>query len=511
MQTAAAIPAEFVPRYEAERARLLRRRLLWYCALALGLIALSAFTNYSELTDRLPATQADRQFIILDLTADLILIIFHIAALAYAASRQLDRPRLVGLVSWLIVLSGTVSILSAPTVHAGVPAEQLLHGPDGEAWEAGGYALLQVFVLHFLASLLIALSPQEGLRPIVPLLAMFALTTLTLIDASLRTRLALIAVSPLAGIPGFVWSWWRHRSFYEGFQSRLIARRYGELTQELEDARRVHETLFPPPLDRGPVRVDYSYEPASHIGGDFLFMSPPGPATPRFPAAPLSVILIDVTGHGIPAALAVTRLHDELARLFGDGSHPAPGKVLARLNRFALHALAPQGIFGTALCLRITPAADGPRAAAPATVEWASAGHPPALVLGGPGISVQLPPTATMLGVLDDEHFDPGARQILLDPDQSIIAYTDGLIEAQNPGHGPLGIDGLRDVIDAAQSEHPVPPAAPEHPTTAATADPLSGLTLAGRLLAAAVAHRNGPPTDDTLIIQITLAPRDPA
>ena len=41
--------------------------------------------------------------------------------------------------------------------------------------------------------------------------------------------------------------------------------------QELGYARRIHESLFPTPLKDGAVRLEYRYEPARQIGGDYLY------------------------------------------------------------------------------------------------------------------------------------------------------------------------------------------------------------------------------------------------
>src|SRR5690606_28540475 len=97
---------------------------------------------------------------------------------------------------------------------------------------------------------------------------------------------------------------------------RALATRYGEFRRELTDARRIHESLFPKPKCEGDVHFLYLYEPMRQIGGDYLFVSCAPTDDGR--REMLSFVVIDVTGHGIPAALTVNRLHGELSRLFAE-------------------------------------------------------------------------------------------------------------------------------------------------------------------------------------------------
>src|SRR5262249_42834489 len=126
--------------------------------------------------------------------------------------------------------------------------------------------------------------------------------------APLNVRLIFVAILPLAGAPGVLISWWRYARFGRRFGQSMLAERYGELERDLVDARRIHEALFPPPVTRGPVRLAYRYDPMRQIGGDFLYAHPILPA-PGVNDGPLSVVLIDVTGHGVPAAMTVSGLH----------------------------------------------------------------------------------------------------------------------------------------------------------------------------------------------------------
>ena len=85
--------------------------------------------------------------------------------------------------------------------------------------------------------------------------------------------------------------------------------------------------------DDGPVRLNYVYEPMRQIGGDLLFVHPP-PDAMRDGSGTFSAVILDVTGHGIAAALTVNRLVGELERLFSENAAASPGDVLRGLNRY---------------------------------------------------------------------------------------------------------------------------------------------------------------------------------
>lgn len=228
-------------------------------------------------------------------------------------------------------------------------------------------------------------------------------------------------------------------------------------------------------MARGPVRVLYSYEPMREIGGDFLFVRPLS-FPPSAPAGPVLAVLIDVTGHGIAAALAVNRLHDELGRLCVGGRIAEPREVILALNAFITGALAPTGMFATAIALRVEPGEH-------ASVRWAGADHPPAFLRHADGRVEQLNSTAPMLGVLDHDLFECQEGRADLTPGATVIAYTDGVNEAKDARGDLLGLPAIEALIAHG---------------------PADGASLAETLAAAVEAHRADQPTDDTLIVELT-------
>ncbi len=477
MPPAAPIPPKFLAQYDAERAERLRRRAVWYSITILALLALSWSSILYELLTGVAFTGGDSTSRA-DILTDALFTGIFAATLVHFARRVRPRAEVVRTFQWVIAVSGLTAVAVTPLVMNAtfIPGATLDRTPQADFAQAIA-TLTTVFILHFLASVFVALSPREGLAPLLPVFAAFAAWVLLVSVGSLTQKIGLLALAPLPAVPGLAWSWWRYRSFAERFHARAVQKRYAAVTRELSDARRIHEALFPPPIARGPVRVTYHYEPMRDIGGDFLFIRPLA-FPPTAPEGPLLAVLIDVTGHGIAAALAVNRIHAELQSLCVGGVIPEPADLIRALNALIHAVLADSAIFATAIALRIE---SGPNP----VVRWASAGHPPAF-LRAPGRPVRrLDSTAPMLGFLAPEDFACDESRADLPPGSAIIAFTDGAFEAADARGQLLGLDRLQSLVAAAP---------PETPITA-------------HLAAAVAAHRAGPPADDTLIVELALHP----
>jgi serine phosphatase RsbU (regulator of sigma subunit) len=220
--------------------------------------------------------------------------------------------------------------------------------------------------------------------------------------------------------------------------------RYLEMRQELVDARLIHEAAFPPTRDTGSVRFAYAYEPMSQIGGDYLHAHVSAGRNGGEEA--LSLAVLDVTGHGIPAALTVNRLHGELTRLYAESPHMAPGAVLAALNRYVYLTLSDHSVFVTGIVLRIDPTIS--------ELEFASAGHPPAFLRQPSGEIEELPATATVLGAFEGREFDPAPIRRPFMPGESLIAYTDGAMDARSRSGERLEVVGLRKIVHEQWADH---------------------------------------------------------
>lgn len=347
----------------------------------------------------------------------------------------------------------------------------------GRVGEVPGYNLWYFWLAHLIACMVFPWSVRQALIPIalvlpLSLISRFTLENHGIAQSILATLVVLVTLAPGVIICGF-----RHSQRVQRSSNRFLSQRYGMLRQELAYARQLHESLFPTPKVDGPIRFSYRYEPMRQIGGDYLYAH-----TQQVPGGEVvSVVLLDVTGHGIPAALTVNRLHGEIDLRFAEQPEIGPGELLRLLNRYVDLTLSKHSIFATAVCFRLDSVAG--------KLTYASGGHPPAFIRGIDGTLRDLDPTSFVLGACSDRDFDPGERVVEFHEGDSLIAYTDGAIEARSIHGSMLRIEGLRRILAS-----PLP--------SGTTGGGLG--TWAERVLGEITHHRGGlPPEDDTLAIEI--------
>jgi len=198
--------------------------------------------------------------------------------------------------------------------------------------------------------------------------------------------------------------------------------------QDLEFAKRVQRNLMPRSLPEDPnVRFDVRYYPHDLVGGDFFDIRQIGPG--RY-----GVLVADVSGHGVSAALYTTGLKsiaDSFAHLAAE-----PAQFLGALGR-ELSQLSLDESFATAFYAVIDTE--------PHKVSYANAGHPPALHFRANGAVGQLKTTGLPLGVLEDATYDEGT--VSFEPGDFVLCYTDGIIEPVTADGEQLGVDGLMEVV----------------------------------------------------------------
>ena len=225
---------------------------------------------------------------------------------------------------------------------------------------------------------------------------------------------------------GFAWGF-REVTAERAHQAEIAAA--GERFATL--ARTLQQSLLPPRLP-SPVGIDLAarYHPALSgvdVGGDFYDVFPVGPDW--------ILVIGDVCGKGAEAA-AMTALvrHTVRAASMYD---PDPTTTLVDLNAAMLASTPETDVarFATVCCVRLRPHPDGVMA------DTSCGGHPSPVVLRSDG-SVEAAGThGSLIGVLD--HVDVRTTSVLLRPGDSIVAVTDGVLEARGPGGSFLGDDGL--------------------------------------------------------------------
>lgn len=144
----------------------------------------------------------------------------------------------------------------------------------------------------------------------------------------------------------------------------------------------------------------------------------------------------DVAGKGLPAAIVMAMIQEELERRIASCAEAAcdPSRTMMRLHQFLL-PLLPKNRFATAVIGWLD--ADG-------TLTLANAGHCPPLVVRAGGTVEQIGSTGPVAGVLPGSRWTSVTRT--LDPGDALVLYSDGVIEATADGK-EVGVDGLREIV----------------------------------------------------------------
>jgi len=186
-------------------------------------------------------------------------------------------------------------------------------------------------------------------------------------------------------------------------------------------AREVQQIILPEQMESVPgFSIESAYEPAQQVGGDFFQIL-------SAPEGSLLVVIGDVAGKGLPAAMLVSVL---VGAIRGVSEYTAePAELLANLNQRLVGRVA--GNFSTALAARLFP--DG-------TVLLANAGHLPPY-LDGQEVAV---PGALPLGVTPGTRYETVRSH--LPRGSRMTFYSDGIVEAQNLKGELFGFERSREL-----------------------------------------------------------------
>lgn len=218
--------------------------------------------------------------------------------------------------------------------------------------------------------------------------------------------------------------------------SRLLAQVEAETAQreryrrELEIARDVQQRLFP----AGRVAVEGldaagHCRPAEEVGGDYYDFFP-------LEGGGFACALGDVSGKGVPASLVMASLQSSLRGLQMGGVQ-SPARLLESLN-VLIHASTARSRFATLTYVEFD--------ACRRRLRYASAGHPPALLIRAGGELEWLTGRSLALGLMRSVRYEEGEAP--LGPDDLVLLYSDGFSEAMNEAREQWGEQRL---AEAAQ------------------------------------------------------------
>jgi len=209
-------------------------------------------------------------------------------------------------------------------------------------------------------------------------------------------------------------------------QAQVIERE--RIEQELRTAQEIQHTFLPKnvPALPGWQLVPY-YQPAREVGGDFYDFLP-------FEDGRLGLVIGDVTGKGIPAALVMTATRTML-RTAAQGT-ASPGEVFARVNEL-LFADIPPKMFVTCFYAILDPTSG--------LIKYANAGHDLPFRRYKGGVS-ELRATGMPLGLMPGSCYEE--YEVIIAPGENLLFYTDGIVEAHNPGREMFGFPRLKTLLE---------------------------------------------------------------
>lgn len=208
----------------------------------------------------------------------------------------------------------------------------------------------------------------------------------------------------------------------------LLTKRQDEMDAELAIAARVQQSLAPHSLIWKNLAVQAYYNPARTIGGDF------GIVLPHLDDS-LSIVLSDVSGHGVGAALMANRIYTET--LHALERRVGPEVVLQNVHDFVQSRIPVDGFFFTMAVARFDRG--GHR------VTFAGASQPPAILVSKGAIRL-LESRNGILGSLSDTTPCAPPEEVELVPGDRLLIATDGLTEVFNGADEMLGVTGLRNL-----------------------------------------------------------------
>lgn len=199
------------------------------------------------------------------------------------------------------------------------------------------------------------------------------------------------------------------------------------IEQELRTAQAIQRAFLPKDVPVLPGwQIEPYYRPAREVGGDFYDFL-------LFADGRLGLIIGDVTGKGIPAALVMATVHTMLRTSVQESA--SPGAVLARVNDL-LAAEIPAGMFVTCFYALLDPR-NG-------RLWYANAGHEPPYRQNGEN-AVELWATGMPLGMMPGSCYEEYEAELA--PGESLLFYSDGLIEAHNAQHEMFGFERLQKLL----------------------------------------------------------------
>src|SRR5271167_4383757 len=201
-----------------------------------------------------------------------------------------------------------------------------------------------------------------------------------------------------------------------------LAKQLVEINTELEMARQIQLSILPSGTPKiAGLEIVARYIPMTSVAGDFYDFIVVGEKR-------VGILIADVSGHGLPAALIASMLQVALTAQVRHVSEP--GKVLAGLNQALCGKF--QHNFVTAAYVYVDLERN--------IMKYGGAGHPPLLLWRkSTGGASQLLENGLVMGQFEEATYD--SLEVPIEAGDRFVLYTDGILETSNPAQEEFGTE----------------------------------------------------------------------
>ncbi|MGZ8796209.1 MAG: PP2C family protein-serine/threonine phosphatase [Thermoanaerobaculia bacterium] len=206
------------------------------------------------------------------------------------------------------------------------------------------------------------------------------------------------------------------------------------MERELELAATIQRDILPKAVPRGEnLEIATLSRPARQVGGDYhTFVERDGV---------MSMLVADVSGKSMPAALLVSALHAAVQLLFAEGREL--GDIATELNKH-IHRWSAENKFVTMIMLSIDREND--------MLEFVNAGHNPGYIMSG-GRLEPLKAHGLPIGIMGQTRYMTQRRPF--PPGSTVVLYSDGITEAENVAGDEFEDDRLQTLLRAHSEASP--------------------------------------------------------
>ena len=200
-----------------------------------------------------------------------------------------------------------------------------------------------------------------------------------------------------------------------------------KLQQELEESHQIQAALMPkalPEIDGLDLAIEW--RPARAVGGDYVDVL-------KFSDRHTAFCIADVAGKGLPAALLMSNVQAVLKSFASDSV--APATLCTKVNSVICENIVPHRFITCFYALLDTQTKK---------LIYTNAGHCPPMLIRD-GVCMRMDEGGSVFGVFPDGRYTQA--EIQLQSGDSLVLFTDGITEAENPAGWDFGEDRLRELL----------------------------------------------------------------